>query len=139
LSKKDKPAKTPQQQAIAARREVAVAYHHSGPLPDPLTFEKYEMILPGSAERILRMAEEQSEHRRKLEDIVIRSRSRDSFLGVIFAFLLGLAVIISGTIVIIKGYQVSGTLLSGAGLVGLVAVFIYGTRSAKKERENKNF
>ncbi len=34
----------------------------SGPLPPPEVFAKYEQILSGSADRILKMAENQSTH-----------------------------------------------------------------------------
>jgi len=40
---------------------------HSGPLPAPETLEGYEEILPGAAERILRMAEKQQDGRLALE------------------------------------------------------------------------
>ena len=39
----------------------------SGPLPPPQILEKYESIVPGSADRIIGMAEKQSEHRRSIE------------------------------------------------------------------------
>jgi hypothetical protein len=45
--------------------------------------------------------------------------------------------IISGSVVITAGFAWSGTILGSAGLVGIVSVFIYGTRSNRKERENK--
>jgi uncharacterized membrane protein len=102
-----------------------------------MTLERYDQIVPGAAERILAMAEEQSSHRKRMEDIVVRSRSRDSLLGIIAGFLLALATIAAGTFVINRGYVWSGTLLGSAGLVGLVSVFVYGTNSAKKEREGK--
>lgn len=133
------PDKKSAQKALSlSRKEVSVTaqYHHSGPIPDPMTLERYEHILPGSANRILTMAEEQSLHRREMEQIVIRSRARDSLLGIIAGFLLALVTILSGTYVVIRGYAWSGTILGSAGLVGLVGVFIYGTRSARKERES---
>lgn len=123
------------------RREVSVStarYQHSGPIPDPMTLERYEQVLPGSAERILKMAEGQSEHRKDLERIVIESRSRDSLLGIIAAFILALVTIGAGTTIIIKGFVWSGTIIGSTGLVGLVGVFIYGTSSARKERLSQN-
>lgn len=42
----------------ASEQFMAVqAQHHSGPLPAPQTLAGYESVLPGSAERILVMAE----------------------------------------------------------------------------------
>lgn len=43
----------------------------SGPLPPPKHLAEYERILPGAAERIFRMAEDQATHRRSLEQAVV--------------------------------------------------------------------
>lgn len=43
----------------------------SGPIPSPEVFREYEDILPGSADRILAMAELQQAHRHSLESDVI--------------------------------------------------------------------
>jgi uncharacterized membrane protein len=110
---------------------------HQGPLPSPEMLAQYDNICPGAADRIISMAEGQAAHRQSIEGIVIRSRARDSFWGIVFAFLLALATIISGTHVILNGFVFPGTLLGTAGLVGLVGVFIYGTRESRKEREQK--
>lgn len=124
---------------IESRTQVAtMSYQHSGPIPDPMTLERYEQILPGAAERILAMAEKQSDHRQSLESIVIKSGSRDSLLGVISAFVIGMTITICGTIVILNGHLWPGTIIGSVGTAGLVGVFIYGTRSARKEREEKN-
>ncbi len=56
-------------QIIEARAEF-----HSGPLPLPSTFAKYDEILPGAAERILALAEAQAAHRRDMEMQRLQSR-----------------------------------------------------------------
>lgn len=72
-----------------------------------------------------------------MEKIVICSKGRDSLLGIICGFLLGVVTIVSGAFCIIKDHPYPGTFLGTAGLVGLVGVFVYGTRSSRKEREQK--
>lgn len=42
--------------------------HHEGPLPAPEDLQRYEALTPGAAERIIRLAEDESAHRRRLED-----------------------------------------------------------------------
>ena len=42
---------------------VRVSEKFAGPIPPPPIMKRYEEILPGSANRILKMAENQSEHR----------------------------------------------------------------------------
>lgn len=67
---------------------------HSGPLPDPDTLQRYEQVLPGLAERIVAMAEKQSDHRQSLERAVILNGIKAEGRGASYAFALGLCGII---------------------------------------------
>ncbi len=89
------------------------------------------------AARIVKMSEEQEAHRQKLEVEVIFGDSRRATLGVIFAFILGLAGMALGAYLISLDHPIAGTIFSGSSLAGLVGTFVYGTRSRKKEREKK--
>lgn len=44
---------------------------YAGPLPPPEAFEKYERILPGAADRILKLAENQAAHRQKQQTRIL--------------------------------------------------------------------
>ena len=48
-------------------REVKTELHYSGPLPPPEMLVQYNGAFPGCAERIVAMAERQSQHRQDLE------------------------------------------------------------------------
>ena len=56
-------------------QELLVASHElfSGPLPHPEHLREYENILPGSADRVIRMAEDQAKHRQSLEQTVVQT------------------------------------------------------------------
>ena len=72
---------------------VIVARHtllHQGPLPLPAVLKQYDDIVPGAAERIMRMAEHQAQHRQDLEARVIRTDNLKSLLGMIFGFVIAL-------------------------------------------------
>ena len=114
-----------------------VASSFSGPLPPPETLAHYNEIIPNGAERIMVMAENQSQHRRELEKKVIKTDSRNSLLGIISALIIGLAAIIIGGAVIYTGHPISGTVLGSTGLTGLVSAFIYGTNQRRQERQTK--
>lgn len=114
-----------------------VRQEFSGPLPHPSIFAEYERILPGAAERLLSQTEIQSKHRRDLETIAIKSGSRDSLIGLISAFFLGAGSLLAGTIVILKGYAYPGSFFGLLGMGSLTTAFIYGTRSNRKERQEK--
>ncbi len=52
---------------VAAESAVHLL-HHQGPLPAPEDLHRYEALLPGAAERIMRLSEDEATHRRSLED-----------------------------------------------------------------------
>jgi len=122
---RNRPVSNSKNHLIAQRQEM-MASIHQGPLPKPEDFGGYESILPGAADRILKMAEQQSIHRQKLEQSVI-----------IFALILGLSYLFAGMYVTIKGYDWKGIALGIGGLASLVGVFIYGSSQKKRERESK--
>lgn len=107
---------------------IAHAALHVGPLPPAEELDKYERVLPGSADRIVAMAEKEQRHRHERQDIQVRAEARDSGRGVVFAFMLGLLAIVGGTLTAIFGSAVAGSLISLAGITSLVGTFIYGTR-----------
>ena len=46
---------------------IATRESHFGPIPSPWALREYEEILPGSADRILKMAEQRAEARHKVQ------------------------------------------------------------------------
>ena len=103
----------------------------------PEDFGRYEVVLPGAAERILSMAEKQADHRRTLESTVIHQGSRDSLLGMITGFIIALSFLASGTYIVLKGFSWQGVAIATGCLVSLVSVFVYGWQERRKEREFK--
>lgn len=109
----------------------------SGPLPHPDLLAKYNLAVPNAAERIIAMAEKQSEHRQALETRVIASDIRLSFLGLIFALILSVGGIASSAYLINQGRELGGGILGGSSMATLAGIFIYGTQQRKRERERK--
>ena len=109
----------------------------SGPIPPPSIIEGYERVLPGSADRIITMAEKQSEHRQKMEEKMISAESRDSLLGIIFAFLLGVGCIIAAVIMVCVVPQnsgaIAGAFLGVTGRGSITSNFIANTRRQSKK------
>lgn len=115
---------------IQQRRSV-----HMGPIPSPEVLAEYNEIDPTFANRILVMAENQAKHRQELEKRIVKSGTRDSLLGIIFGFLIGVLALIVSLILGLNERTIESALLGVGGLGGLVSVFIYGTRSKSKENE----
>jgi len=118
-------------------RKIQVTESYSGTLPKPEILEKYDKILHGTAERILKMAENQASHRQKLEEKVVNTDSDNSKLGVWFAFVLAMSTIIGGGFLIYCNKNIEGLVAIVTAIVGLVSVFIYGKYQNKKELEKK--
>lgn len=116
----------------------------SGPIPPPSIIEDYERILPGSADRIIAMAEKQSKHRQKMEGIIVNSESRDSLLGIICAFLIGISCIGAAVFMVYlvpkSAGAISASVLGVTGVGSITSGFIINTRrvNLKKQNTDKN-
>jgi uncharacterized membrane protein len=97
--------------------------------------KEYEDISPGFADRIIRMAENQSRHRQAMEAIIVKKESRDSRLGLWFGFIIGSGAIAGSVFTIMHGHDVAGAILGGGGLSSLVSVFVYGSKLRAKQIE----
>ena len=84
----------------------------------------YEEVLPGAADRIITMAEEQAEHRHELETKVIRFDELKSVLGLVFAFFIVLAAFAVGAYTALNGAPLFGGVISLAGLASVVGPFL---------------
>jgi uncharacterized membrane protein len=58
---------------------AAFAASYQGPLPPAEQVRSYEQVLPGSFDRILRMAERQQEHRMELERVTVKEAANRSW------------------------------------------------------------
>lgn len=67
-------------------------------MPPPAALEHFERILPGSAERLFRMVEQEQTHRHELERKAQDSEKEESRLGQGFGMIAVLAAIIGGII-----------------------------------------
>jgi len=131
-AKNRKPLARPRPQVGGAsnRQHIATVETKtwSGPIPPPQTLEGYEMLVPGAADRILKVAEAQTAHRIDMESTVIRGDSKRSYLGLLAGFVLSTMVIAGGIYLVALGHDWAGAGLVGLNLTGLAAVFVYGSR-----------
>lgn len=106
---------------------------HSGPLPDAESLIKYNSVIPDGADRIMRMAEKQQNHRFEMERTFVNSQTRQGKRGQIFGLIIGLVGIGSGTFLAANGATTVGGIIAGATVVSLVSVFVIGKRIQKTE------
>ncbi len=118
--------------------------HFSGPLPHPEILRQYDELAPGLSERIVRMAEQEGEHRRELENeaveierVKVEYAWREVVVGQVFALVIALSGIIAGGIVAVKGQPAAGGLIGGLGIGGIVSAFILGRGRVEREKQEK--
>lgn len=122
----------------AKKASVTRVEQYIGPIPPPSLLQDYDSIVPGSADRILRMAEQQSEHRQFLEKAVITGDNKRADRGLYVGAFVALSVLGGSIYLIANGHDIAGGIIASIDIVGLVSVFIYGTSSRRSEREKKS-
>lgn len=120
------------------RKELRqVSSQFSGPIPPPELLEGYENIVPGAADRIIRMTERQIDHRTNIESLIVKGDNRRADRGLTFAFMLGiLCIVVAATLAYLGQPNVAIVIivvLFGTG----TTTYIYGTNVRKQERKNK--
>lgn len=107
-----------------ARASVVEAASFSGPLPPPSMYGEYDRVLPGSADRILSMAEKEQSHRISTENEALAASVKDSKLGQYFGFALATLCLGGGVYLAINGHTVVPVVLVCASAIGLVNRFL---------------
>ena len=116
-----------------------VSISRSAPLPHPSELERYESILPGAADRIFALAENQSNHRQELEKKALSLESRNSLFGLITGGFIGIIGLCIAGLCIYTGHDKAGMTLGGGTLVALVGPFVYGEpRTANEKKRDRN-
>lgn len=110
----------------------------AGPLPHPSILAGYNQVLPGSAERILVMAEKQLDHRINTESLIAHEQMKQSSRGQHYAlFVCTLALAISATLAM-TGHEVTAAVIGGLDLIGLATVFVVGRIFSPKNNEKES-
>jgi uncharacterized membrane protein len=128
-----------EKQELLIRRVQAlmVAKSHCGPIPSPEDIALYNQHIPDGANRIMRMAEKQADHRISIETTVIVEQQRQSARGQIFGLIIGLFGISVGAWVAVLGHDVVGGGIAGTTVISLVYAFISGRRTQRRDLNKK--
>lgn len=114
-----------------------------GPLPPAEEFAAYNQALPGSAERILSMAERQAAHRilceGKLVDADVNDVADDRTerrLGQVFGFIFSITALVLGSTVAIKGEPTAGAAIATVGVASVVGAFLWTRKASEPPKED---
>jgi uncharacterized membrane protein len=140
-----KGASDPKEPAIPASQvkaflaQIEISRHQfSGPLPPPEILKEYNDILPGLADRVMKMAEKQSTHRQKIEDRVIGSDAYRANAGLWIGAGVAVLSILAGAYLVAIDHDWAGVGIGTTVVVALVGVFVYGSISRRQERLSKS-
>lgn len=101
-------------------------------LPAPEELARYEKVVPGGAERILEMAEQQSTHRREMEEKSVSAEIRGARIKQALTFVLALAAGILGGVLLISGSELAGLMVLLVDAAAIVGITIYGNRGVEE-------
>ena len=125
-------------QLVSITQAAFAAASWQGPLPPSEQLRGYEAVLPGSADRILKMAEVQATHRQSLESVAVTGGARRSWFGLWLGF--GISVIVLGVsaALVLTGHDAAGTALGSIDVAALAGVFVVGRVDQRKDRVAKD-
>lgn len=106
---------------------------HRGPLPDPETLKSYDEIVEGGAERIFKMAENQSSHRMAIENKAITSQLQQGVTGQWMGFVLGFLGLAVAFGLAFLGHDTVAGIIGSTTIVGLASVFVIGKKLQSKD------
>jgi uncharacterized membrane protein len=137
------PQQDPQQMILPGMAQI-VMQAHSGPIPSPELLAGYERAVPGSGDRIIKMAEQQAIHRQQLESAALTAQTADRRadrlehrIGQIFALVIGVVALIASVLIVVlvptpEGATVA-SIVGGSTVIGLVTVFVVGNHQSKRD------
>ena len=119
------------------QRELIVeAAVFSGSLPPPSMYRTYEAILPGSAERILRWAEQAQERKFEIEWNALKRAYWRMRLAMWIGFTLALAVLASAMFLALTGHAGSAAVIATSSCLAMAAtVLIEGLVRRRRSRD----
>ena len=113
-------------QIVARVLSLTQEERFSGPIAHPRHLREYEQIVPGSADRIICMAENEMEHGRKLQDVALKADIDDTKSGRRYGFFALMALILSALACVYMDKEGVALAFLGMGVIGTVGLFIKG-------------
>lgn len=110
------------------RVEMRAHEQFAGPLPHPRHLSAYDEIVPGAADRILRMAEKDQDHRIGMEQSALVNDDRYRMIGMMIGAATFIALTGCAVALALVGNNLGAGLFLTATAIGAVATFVNGRR-----------
>lgn len=118
-------------------RVITQTISYSGPIPVEY-FQGLEQVVPGSAERFIKLTEDQTRHRIAMEELVVRGGELARTRGIFCGFLIAMTLAGGGIWLAANGQPWAGATIAASAAAGLTGVFVYGRKSQAEERLEKS-
>lgn len=105
-----------EQKKVIQSISISSFHAYSGPLPAPESLDQYNKIIPDGAERIMRMAENQSNHRIGIENLVVGGQVKQSGRGQIFGLIIAFITIGASVLLAMYDHEVVAGIIGGVQL-----------------------
>ena len=143
VSRQDQQLEAALEQLPADRRRAIVQVvesqsSHSGPLPAPQQLREYDLVLPGLAERIVRLTEVEQEHRHEIVRESVRREARLKERGQVLGMVALILMLAFCAYLAAEGHAEAAAAVAGAVIVGVVGVFVVGRRADLKAVERQH-
>jgi uncharacterized membrane protein len=124
---------------LVSQNTHAVSIHafRSSPLPPPAELEKYESLYPGATKLLFDNFVKQSDHRMKLETLVITEDNKRANKAQRNSFLLSLAILILSGGLFMLNKEAAGISAAITAIAPIIIAFITSSSNRKKELKNK--
>ncbi len=117
--------------ALADARALQEIGLPAGSLPSPETLRCYDEMIPGSAERIILLAEDQAKQRYELERAMIEADASTTYVTLGASAAIALLCVVLGFIIVVTGNEV-GAFIATLGIALFAGVFLYTSRSRRR-------
>lgn len=139
--KKSKSPSIPPKKTLVQETTVVQSASYSWPIPPPALMKEYNEICPGSADRILTMAEKQSNHRIELEKKYTHESLSANKRWQIFAFIVMILIIWFWSFLIYLWKEISWFIAFFTGIAWTLLWIIKGNfwdKDKEKTKETRN-
>ena len=123
------------EERVITRVTAQIEISFQGYLPPPEMYAEYERALPGTADRILKMAEFEQLSRVNLQKDNLRRKYNFQIVGLWLGFVLAFGIAMVGLWIVSTGKPVEGFFSFFSGLGLLVGAAIYRHRAIKSAQK----
>ncbi|MBL4597036.1 MAG: DUF2335 domain-containing protein [Robiginitomaculum sp.] len=111
-----------------AQHVLSVVQSHlfSGPLPPPESIAGYEKVLPGSADRIITMAEKSQNHAHNCESRALGVQSFVAKSGMVSGLFISALLVSGGISAVYLGQPFVASVFIGASALGVISKLVDG-------------